>query len=136
MNGTVVAALALVFFSSCSSAAPAASFLGNWSTQWQTLDGAASLAADLTVTQDTAGEQTLLDGEYTTIDAVTKQAVKGWMHGQLSANGNVWSGTWWNAAPHEHGHFTFTMTGERTFTGTYTQAQHGRKTFAWNGLRP
>ncbi|HEX8620205.1 MAG TPA: hypothetical protein VF911_21680 [Thermoanaerobaculia bacterium] len=130
------AALVLLFLTACSSVAPAgASFIGNWSTQWQTLDGAGIIAADLVVTLDTTGDRTLVDGEYTTIDATTKLPVKGWMHGELSATGNVWSGTWWNAAPHEHGTFTFTLTGETTFTGTYTQAQHGRKTFAWNGTR-
>jgi hypothetical protein len=129
------AALVLLFLSSCGSVAQAPSFLGNWATRWQTLDGAGTITADLVVTLDTAGERALLDGEYTTIDATTKQAVRGWMHGRLSANGRVWSGTWWNAAAHEHGFFTFDLTGERTFTGTYSQAQHGRKTFAWNGTR-
>jgi hypothetical protein len=104
-------------------------------TQWQTLDGAGTIAAAIVVTLDTAGDRTLIDGEYTTIDATTKLPVKGWMHGELSAGGTVWSGAWWNAAPEEHGTFTFTLTGEKTFTGTYTQAQHGRKTFGWNGTR-
>lgn len=135
MSRTVVAALALLLLSSSGSAAPAASFLGNWSTQWQTLDGNGTIPAELTVSLDTDGERSLLDGEYTTIDATTRQAVKGWMHGQLSANGKVWSGTWWNADPREHGHFTFTLNSARKFTGTYSQAQHGRKTFAWNGHR-
>ncbi len=135
MTRFVSAALVLLFLPWPGSAAPAATFLGNWSTQWQTLDRAGTIPADLVVTLDTAGEGRVLDGEYTTIDATTKQPVKGWIHGQLSSNGKVWSGTWWNADAREHGNFTFRLTGRQTFQGTYTQAQHGRKRFAWNGAR-
>ncbi|MEA2162037.1 MAG: hypothetical protein QOK37_164 [Thermoanaerobaculia bacterium] len=121
-------------------------FIGTWSTKWARVDypdcnGCTGHWAetDLTVTEDTAGSNKVLDGTWTSVspDKTTKST--GYMHGTFTSKDGVWRGVWWANGANEHGNFRFTlMEGippvKRSFSGKYTAAKHGDTEYDWNGV--
>jgi hypothetical protein len=132
MIGALGVALTHRAKASAPAAAPASLFIGTWQTGWEAADkpgpnlnGPVTIKAD----KDAKGMDiaNALDG------VVEAPGVDGVMWGTLSEGGKTWSGNWWN---HDgpYGAFTFTLTGNKRFDGTYTIA--GRTgSFKWWGCR-
>ncbi|HMF55803.1 MAG TPA: hypothetical protein VK619_05555 [Pyrinomonadaceae bacterium] len=103
----------------------AATFIGTWRTTWKNVDGHTG-SAPVTVKADSTNANAL-DG------FVETEGPNGVMYGMLSADRKTWSGDWWNSKG-EKGTFTFTLTGNRSFDGSYT-IEGTAGSFSWSGTR-